>query len=48
MIIDIMTAPRSIAEETYSLPVLMDQEEEETEEYVEVVVNGIVRQIKKK
>ena len=48
MIIDIMTAPRSIAEETYSLPVLMDQEEEETEEYMEVVVNGIVKQIRKK
>lgn len=48
MIIDIMTAPRSIAEETYSLPVLMDQEEEETEEYIEVVVNGIVKQIRKK
>jgi spore coat polysaccharide biosynthesis predicted glycosyltransferase SpsG len=43
-----MTAPRSIAEETYSLPVLMDQEEEETEEYMEVVVNGIVKQIRKK
>jgi hypothetical protein len=48
MIIDIMTAPRSIAEETYSLPVQMDQEEEETEEYTEVVVNGIVKQIRKK
>ena len=48
MIIDIMTAPRSIAEETYSLPVLMDQEEEETEEYMEVVVNGIVKQVRKK
>ena len=48
MIIDIMTAPRSIAEETYSLPVLMDQEEEETEEYMEVVVNGIVKQIRNK
>ena len=43
-----MTAPRSIAEETYSLPVLMDQEEEETEEYMEVVVNGIVKQIRNK
>jgi hypothetical protein len=47
MIIDIMTASRSIAEETYSLPVQMDQEEEE-EEYTEVVVHGIVKQIRKK
>jgi len=30
LIVDIMTGDRTIAEESYSLPVVMDQEEEPT------------------
>ena len=43
-IIDIMTAPRTVLEDTYSLPVIMDQEWEVPDDISNApVVNGVVR-----